>query len=149
MNERTTLEKIAPTVEEAIARGLAELGLSREAVEVEVLDEGSRGLLGIGGRQARVRLMVKAMPSGPEPVRAGKPEESPAETPAQPVEGVEAAEDAFSLLDDNLLFISRQTVAELLEKMKFRRTSRSAMANRTRKVSARSMLIFAVMTWVC
>jgi spoIIIJ-associated protein len=118
MNERTTLEKIAPSVEEAIARGLAELGLSKETVEVEVLDEGSRGLLGIGGRQARVRLMVKAIPSGPEPARAGKPEESPAETPAQPVEGVEAAEDAFSVLDDNLLFVSRQTVAELLEKMK-------------------------------
>jgi len=118
MNERTTLEKIAPSVEKAIARGLAELGLSKEAVEVEVLDEGSRGLLGIGGRQARVRLMVKAIPSGPEPARAGIPEESPAETPAQPVEGVEAAEDAFSVLDDNLLFISRQTVAELLEKMK-------------------------------
>jgi spoIIIJ-associated protein len=82
------------------------------------LDEGSRGLLGIGGRQARVRLMVKAIPSGPEPARAGKPGGSPAETPAQPVEGVEAAEDAFSILDDNLLFVSRQTVAELLEKMK-------------------------------
>jgi spoIIIJ-associated protein len=118
MNERTTLEKIAPSVEEAVARGLAELGLSKEAVEVEVLDEGSRGLLGIGGRQARVRLMVKPIPSGPESVRAGKPEESPAEAPAQPVEGVDAAEDAFSVLDDNLLFISRQTVAELLEKMK-------------------------------
>ncbi|MBE3141297.1 MAG: KH domain-containing protein, partial [Thermoplasmata archaeon] len=31
---------------------------------------------------------------------------------------VEASEDAFSVLDDNLLFISRQTVAELLEMMK-------------------------------
>jgi spoIIIJ-associated protein len=60
MNERATLEKIAPTVDEAIADGLAELGLSEEEVEVEVLDNGSRGLLGIGGRQARVRLSIKA-----------------------------------------------------------------------------------------
>ncbi len=59
MNEHTTLEKIAPNVEEAIAQGLAELGLDKAAVDVEVLDEGSRGLLGIGGRQARVRLTVK------------------------------------------------------------------------------------------
>ena len=59
MNEHTTLEKIAPNVEEAIAQGLAELGLDKAAVDVEVLDEGSRGLLGIGGRQARVRLTVR------------------------------------------------------------------------------------------
>ena len=118
MNERTTLEKIAPNVEEAIARGLEELGLSKDAVDVEVLDEGSRGLLGIGGRQARVRLMVKAVPSEPETGRLKKQKESQAETSVQPAEGIDAAEDAFSVLDDNLLFISRQTVAELLEKMK-------------------------------
>ena len=59
MNEHTTLEKIAPNVDEAIAQGLTELGLDKAAVDVEVLDEGSRGLLGIGGRQARVRLTVK------------------------------------------------------------------------------------------
>lgn len=118
MNEHTTLEKIAPNVEEAIARGLEELGLSKDAVEVEVLDEGSRGLLGIGGRQARVRLMVKDVPSGPEAGRAKKQQESQVETPAEPAEGVDAAEEDFSVLDDNLLFISRQTVAELLEKMK-------------------------------
>ena len=46
MNEHTTLEKIAPNVEEAIAQGLAELGLDKAAVDVEVLDEGSRGLAG-------------------------------------------------------------------------------------------------------
>ena len=65
MNEHTTLEKIAPNVEEAIAQGLAELGLDKDAVDVEVLDEGSRGLLGIGGRQARVRLTVKLAQPNP------------------------------------------------------------------------------------
>jgi predicted RNA-binding protein Jag len=38
MNEHTTLEKIAPNVDEAIAQGLAELGLDKAAVDVEVLD---------------------------------------------------------------------------------------------------------------
>ena len=42
MNEKTTLEIIAPTVEEAIAQGLAQLGLTADAVSVEVLDAGSR-----------------------------------------------------------------------------------------------------------
>ena len=57
--EKTTLEVIAPTVDEAIANGLGQLGLPREMVDVEVLDAGSRGLFGLGGRQARVRLSIR------------------------------------------------------------------------------------------
>ena len=67
MNERTTLEIIAPTVEEALAQGLAQLGLPADAVSVEVLDTGSKGLFGLGGRQVRVRLTVNP-PPGSEPV---------------------------------------------------------------------------------
>lgn len=61
--EKTTLEIIAPTPEEAIENGLEQLGLSEDMVEVEVLDAGSRGLLGIGGRQARVRLKLRTFES--------------------------------------------------------------------------------------
>jgi spoIIIJ-associated protein len=118
MNERTTLEKIAPNVEEAIAQGLAELGLGKDAVDVEVLDEGSRGLLGIGGRQARVRLTLKLVQPAPEAGVPGKLEKTPAPALSRPIEATEATEADFSVLDDNLLFVSRQTVAELLEKMK-------------------------------
>lgn len=69
MTERTTLEIIAPTVEEALAQGLAQLGLPADAVSVEVLDSGNKGLFGLGGRQVRVRLTVHA--PGDEPVRPG------------------------------------------------------------------------------
>jgi spoIIIJ-associated protein len=57
--QRATLEIIASTINEAIEKGLAELELPREAVEIEILDEGSRGLFGLGAHQARVRLIVK------------------------------------------------------------------------------------------
>jgi len=60
MNEKPTLEIIAPTVEEALAQGLAQLGLPAEAVSMEVLDAGTKGLFGLGGRQVRVRLTVKS-----------------------------------------------------------------------------------------
>jgi spoIIIJ-associated protein len=110
MNERTTLEKIAPTVEEAVAEGLAELDLPAEAVDVEVLDTGSRGLFGVGSRQARVRLTIKGkQPPGPE---AGQPARAPAPAPApEPV-------PAPSSEADELLNLSEKTVSELLEKMK-------------------------------
>jgi spoIIIJ-associated protein len=118
MNEHTILEKIAPNVEEAIVQGLAELGLGKDAVDVEVLDEGSRGLLGIGGRQARVRLTVKQAQSAAEAGIPEKLEKPQAAAASLPMEKTEATEADFSVLDDNLLFVSRQTVAELLEKMK-------------------------------
>ncbi len=49
--KRTSIEVIAPTVEEAVARGAQELNLPEEALEVEILDAGSKGFLGLGGRQ--------------------------------------------------------------------------------------------------
>jgi spoIIIJ-associated protein len=77
MTERTTLEIIAPTVEQALAQGLAQLGLPATAVSVEVLDSGGTGLFGLGGRQVRVRLTVNAPDGAPTvvqtPVRAAKP----------------------------------------------------------------------------
>ena len=60
--EKTTLEVIAPTVEEAVQKGLSQLNLPQDAVEVEVLDAGSTWLFGLGSRQARIRLTIKAQP---------------------------------------------------------------------------------------
>jgi spoIIIJ-associated protein len=63
---RASLEVIAPSVDEAVARGAAELGVPAAKLLVEVLDEGSAGVLGMGGRQARVRLTVLG-PASPPP----------------------------------------------------------------------------------
>ena len=50
----------APSVEEAIIVGLTRLVATRDEVDIEVLDEGSRGFLGIGAREARVQLVRSA-----------------------------------------------------------------------------------------
>ncbi|NLW22023.1 MAG: protein jag [Tissierellia bacterium] len=51
--------KMSKTVEEAIESALEELGVSRKDVEVEVLEEPSRGLFGlIGTKDAAVRVTV-------------------------------------------------------------------------------------------
>jgi spoIIIJ-associated protein len=57
--EITKLEVIAPSVEEAIENGLQELGLTEADIDIEILDEGKKGLLGLGTRQARVVLKIK------------------------------------------------------------------------------------------
>jgi len=51
-----TLEISAPTVEEAISKGLKEIGKRREEVEIEVLEKGRRGIFGILAREARVSI---------------------------------------------------------------------------------------------
>jgi spoIIIJ-associated protein len=51
-----SLEVSAKTVEEAIERGLQQLGLTREQVETAVLNKGRSGFLGMGAEEAVVRL---------------------------------------------------------------------------------------------
>jgi len=57
------LEASGKTVEDAIESGLADLGLERHEVTIEVLSEGRSGLFGIGGEAARVRLTAAAFGS--------------------------------------------------------------------------------------
>lgn len=65
--QTTSLEKQGRTIEEAIELALKELGLTEEQVDVTVLEEPSKGFLGIlGGRPARVQ--VEAKPETPDPV---------------------------------------------------------------------------------
>ena len=51
-----TIEKTAKTKEEAIELALQELGVSIEEVEVEVIEEGSKGFLGLGSKDAVVKV---------------------------------------------------------------------------------------------
>ncbi len=101
--ERTTLEIIAPSVEEAVARGVEQLGISPEMVEVDILDEGSKGFLGFGSRQVRVRLTLKAAETAPAS------QSTPLADPTRP---------APASTDDHLLHFAAQTARELLSKMK-------------------------------
>jgi spoIIIJ-associated protein len=108
--ERTTLEVIAPSVDEAVAQGLTQLGLTQDLVDVEVLDTGSRGFLGIGGRQVRVRLTIKGESSNePQPASA---------TPDQFKPRPEVQSDQAVTGDDELLEYARNTVEELITYMK-------------------------------
>ncbi len=118
--ERTTLEVIAPTVEEAVDKGLADLGLPEEAVDIEVLDSGSRGLFGLGSRQARIRLTLKRPEEAPyrkEPTPASS-STPPLDLSAKPSVSQPEEEFAEDQLSDHELQVARDTVAELLDKMK-------------------------------
>lgn len=54
------VEKSGRTVDEALELALIEMGLSREDVEYEVLEEDSKGFLGIfGAKEAKIRVSQK------------------------------------------------------------------------------------------
>jgi spoIIIJ-associated protein len=117
-DKRANLEIIAPSVEEAIDKGLEDLGLTREEVDVEILDEGSRGLFGLGSRQARVRLTIRSASDLTErPDNQGSFASSTVKTSAQPRY---APPTGFPRDEDFVLNTSRDVVSELLEKMKVR-----------------------------
>lgn len=50
------LEVSAKSVEEAIRQALEQLGVSREEVNITVLNEGKRGVFGRGGEEAKIRV---------------------------------------------------------------------------------------------
>ncbi|MCB8943460.1 MAG: Jag N-terminal domain-containing protein [Ardenticatenaceae bacterium] len=78
-NYAQEIEARGRDVETAVEIGLAELGVRRDDVIIEILDEGSRGLLGIGSRDAVVRLKRVAPVVEPPP---------PVQVVAEPVQEV-------------------------------------------------------------
>jgi spoIIIJ-associated protein len=136
MEHRANLEVIAPSIDEAVQIGLGELGLSKDQVDVEVLDQGGGGLFGIGGRQARVRLTVKAETTvaagrASRPTRSTRPPR-PARIPAEPLSAADV---------DNLLSITKATVQELLTHLDIRAEVEVRMGEADDEESAPPVLV--------
>ena len=83
------IEVTGKTEDAAISAGLAQLGLDRDSVSVEILERAKTGFLGIGSSPARVKITYEA-PDEPapaaEPVPASQaaPAEQPQEAKAAP-----------------------------------------------------------------
>jgi len=54
-----TVEAEGSTVDDAIASAIASLGVAPDEAEIEILEEASRGLLGMGSHPARVRATAR------------------------------------------------------------------------------------------
>lgn len=145
MTEPRFVEATGPDVETAIKNGLARLGAESKDVIVEVLEESSRGIFGLGGKPARVRLtLLKPIAPPAPPAEERKPEpkqEKPRRQPkpkaqrpaAAPVEEESADDEAeideaveLALTppadDDEEARVAVETLQELLSKMEIEAT---------------------------
>jgi spoIIIJ-associated protein len=102
-----SVEVNAKTVDEAINRALALLGVPREQTKIQVLREGSRGILGFGAEDARVRVTV-LLPAAP----AVAPPAEPAAPPVQPGPAAAAVPAA-----DDIVAVARPLLEGLLKAM--------------------------------
>jgi len=128
-----SIEIKAATVKAAITEGLARLGASFDQVHIEVLEEGSRGLLGLGARDAVVRLTLQ-VPTSVEPeVTAPFQESAPlVETEAPAEAPVEAEFERTELPKETepvqphpqADVVAREVLQELLSLMGIRATVR-------------------------
>jgi len=94
-----TIESKGKSIDEAIFRGLVEMGVSIDEVDIETIQEGTKGILGIGAKPYIVRLTTKPLnlsvdepEKKPKPRREKRPQ-PPKERPAR-AEGAEHGERA-------------------------------------------------------
>ena len=124
-----SVEVSARTVDEAVQQALDRLGKTRDEVEITVLSEGHRQILGfVRGENARVKVTVlESAPVAPAPTRAApaprptvsraprsrpEPEQEPVQ-PARPV----STEPARPLKVEGPAIVAKDTMEELLDNM--------------------------------
>lgn len=59
-NKKISTEKSAKSVEEAVSEALTELDINKENAVIEVVQEPSKGFLGLGAKEAVVKVSVKS-----------------------------------------------------------------------------------------
>src|SRR5574341_761753 len=95
------VEASAPSLEEAIEKGLTALGLTRNDVIIEIVEEGSTGVLGLGARDAVVRLTPLRGPqrsAAPRAVDRAPAGEAPAPTEEELEQEAETARETLNEL---------------------------------------------------
>lgn len=110
-----SIEIEGQTVEEATKNALKELGVDRDQIRLEVLDDGKSGFLGFGSKMARVRATLE---KGAVAAQVGTPEKE-TKAPEVPARGEEdkhgdSAREPGPKADPDL---AARLVKELIEKM--------------------------------
>ncbi len=116
------MEKRAKNVETAVDLALAELGVTRDKVNVKIIDEGSKGFLGIGAKEAVVEVTLKQTKKADKasaPKKAPRKAEAPteeklAEAPRKPRKEIKPLTKEMA---DMAIETSQKFLTEIFEAM--------------------------------
>jgi spoIIIJ-associated protein len=117
-----SVEVSAKTVEEAVQQALTRLGRSRDEVEVTILSEGHRRILGfVRGENARVKVSVldSAGPAASMPTTAGPAPTKPATSrpPIRPAAPRVPEPESQPIKIEGSAAVAKDTMEELLDNM--------------------------------
>jgi spoIIIJ-associated protein len=97
-----SVETEGSTIDDAIARALELLRIERDRVDVEILENSSRGVLGFGGKPARIRATVRNPLSSHEATAPVSQETAPSVEPPDPATVAAAVQSAGLALGEIL-----------------------------------------------
>jgi spoIIIJ-associated protein len=115
------VEAEGSSIDDAIERALQQLGVTRDKVDVEILENATRGLFGLGGKPARVRATLRTLnlesvhtaATAPAPRTPTAPA-APARRPVPPPSPVTAASSSSHEVDGHTLERARAVLAEMV-----------------------------------
>lgn len=113
MASDSSIEVQARTTEEAIRQALDQLGVTRDEVDIEILDEGRAGVFGVGSHDARVRVTLLDEDYAEEDEEEEDEEEPYEEGEAIGSEEAELARDTLERMLDLLEFPNVVTVRDI------------------------------------
>ncbi len=119
MTEEKAVIFSANSIEEAIEKGLESMGLERTQVDIEILDEGNKGLFGLGSRKAQVSikpsLSVFDLVANQDGVTGIQRNETPKPSKTE----ISEPEDYTDIQepDPQTEGLARQTIEDLLDQM--------------------------------
>ena len=129
------IETTGETRDAAIEAALRQLGMDRDDVSVEVLDNGKKGFLGFGATPARVRVTYEA-PEEPAAKQPAAPVHTPVQKPAQPAREEKPAEKPVKLSvtdEDDTPRLGKAAPADFVpEKLEIERPPRRERPRRER-----------------
>lgn len=111
-NQNASVKSKGKSVDEAIKYGLAALNTTADQVDIEVINEGSRGILGIGAEDAEVKLTLK-----PELMPETDPVEETSPVLEVVAEDTSDAPETGDSFDADLAKHAEDILQELLTKM--------------------------------
>jgi spoIIIJ-associated protein len=107
----------ARTVDAAVEQAEAQLGVSRDALDIEVVTQGSRGVFGIGAENARIRVRRPEVAATRTQTKSQVGGDAPTAPPVR--DEIRSAEPSRQPADEDLSKEAQQVLSDLLQSMGF------------------------------